>query len=628
MNRWMSLAMLLLAAPAVQAEEGYVTVVTGSRTERRAADAAVNTEVIDRRELRLSGATDLSRALDGHSGVSIDRSFRGAGLRLQGFDPKHVLVLVDGERIAGTLGGTLDLSRLRLEDVERVEIVKGAASALYGTDAMAGVVNLVPRRCASSTVEGRALGTSLAQVDLSGLAALGNETVCARLSGSFRRGPTLQLGTPGPATVIDGLLSADLGARLEWQPSEEVRVMASVQGAQADSDGVDASATGAVYDRLSRTQSIDATLRPEYHFEDGSRMSLSLRQSWFRHQLRSDQRHSDELDQYQDTHARIWHATSQYERTLGDLHALTVGLEGHFESLQSPRLESGTGSRLRGSLYAQDEWQVSQKRRLQLVPGVRFDADRQFGSRVSPRLAARWDVLDKVSLRTSVGFGFRAASFQELLLRFENTGVGYVVEGNPDLRPERSRSAQAGVQWQPHSKVAVTVDGFFNDVDDLIASTTLPRTSSVEPTRYGYLNVDRARLSGAEAGVRLRLVKGLRLDVAYSFWHALDLTRQRPLEGRPSHRATLRAGWEHRPWGLEAGANATWVGQRPVYLVVGDTETATHLPSYALVDLRVSKTLWRRLSLIAGVDNLLNSGDPLDLPIQPRTVYAGIGYRP
>lgn len=628
MTRALVVSALVLVSISAAADEEFVTVVTGSRTERRASDAVVATDVIDRKELRLSGATDLSRALDGHSGVSIDRTFRGAGLRMQGLDAKHVLVLVDGERIAGTLGGTLDLSRLRLEEVERVEIVKGAASALYGTDAMAGVVNLVPRRCRESTVEGRVLVTSLAQADVSALAALASDTVCARLSGSFRQGPTLQLGTPGPATVVDGLLSGDLGGRLEWAPSEATRVVASVQTSQANSDGIDASGTGAVFDRLTRTQSLDAMLRPEHTFEDGGRLSLSLRQSWFRHELRNDQRDSDQLDQYQDTRAQLWHATAQYERPLGDDHVVTAGVEGYTEALDSPRLDNEHGTRSRVSVFAQDEWQVTRKRRLQLVPGVRLDADMQFGTRASPRLAARWDALETLSLRASFGFGFRAASFQELLIRFENTGVGYVVEGNPELQPERSRSGQAGVQWQPHAQVAVSVDGFVNDVDDLITSATLPRTSPVGPTRYGYLNVDRARLSGVETGLRLRLLKGLRLDLAYSFWHAFDLSRERLLEGRPSHRATLRAGWEHRAWGLEAGSNITLIGRRPLYEEINEVETARTLPGYALIDFRIAKTLWKSLQLIAGVDNVFDSGDPLDLPISPRTFYAGIGYRP
>ncbi|HSP78591.1 MAG TPA: TonB-dependent receptor plug domain-containing protein, partial [Myxococcaceae bacterium] len=125
-----------------ESDQGKQTVVTASRTERKLEDVVVPTEVITRTQIEAHGARDLGQLLQQHPGVELVHTFRGTGLRLQGLDPEYVLVLVDGERVGGRVGTTLDLGRFSLRDVERVEIVKGPAAALYAADGIRGVVNL------------------------------------------------------------------------------------------------------------------------------------------------------------------------------------------------------------------------------------------------------------------------------------------------------------------------------------------------------------------------------------------------------------------------------------------------------------------------------------------------------
>lgn len=122
------------------------TVVTASRSPERLEDSAVATEVITRSDILASGARDASELLAAHPGLQVVQTFAGATVQLQGLSPEYVLVLVDGERVAGRVAGSVDLSRLSTEDIEQVEVVKGPSSVLYGSDAVAGVVNLITRR--------------------------------------------------------------------------------------------------------------------------------------------------------------------------------------------------------------------------------------------------------------------------------------------------------------------------------------------------------------------------------------------------------------------------------------------------------------------------------------------------
>lgn len=126
-------------------EASEVVVVTGTRTERALSDSVVTTDVVTQEQVLESGASDASEVLESIPGVVVTRSFRGAGVQMQGLDSQYVLILINGQRMIGRRDGVLDLSRIPAERIERIEIVKGAASALYGSDAIAGVINIITR---------------------------------------------------------------------------------------------------------------------------------------------------------------------------------------------------------------------------------------------------------------------------------------------------------------------------------------------------------------------------------------------------------------------------------------------------------------------------------------------------
>lgn len=120
-------------------------VITAARAEQARKDVTVATEVIGREEIEASGARTMDELLRAAPGIEVTPTFGGSGVRMQGLDPKHVLVLVDGRPVDGRVDGTVDLARLRVSDIERVEVVKGPSSALYGSDALGGVINIVTR---------------------------------------------------------------------------------------------------------------------------------------------------------------------------------------------------------------------------------------------------------------------------------------------------------------------------------------------------------------------------------------------------------------------------------------------------------------------------------------------------
>lgn len=605
------------------------TVVTGSRAERKAADAVVATEVITRTQIEALGARDLGALLQQHPGIDTVYSFRGTGIRLQGLDPEYVLILIDGERVSGRVGNTIDLSRYSLRDVERVEIVKGPASALYGSDAIGGVINLITRRIQQPVEAGAraSIGTRL-DIDTRGHAGAKLGPVELRLGGGYRQAQPYDLNPADAATSGAGFKRYDGDAALVVTPSSRVTVIGKAAYLRRDEDAVDVSDTGATFDRRGRQEQFDASLKAVWQAGDSTRLSARVRQSLFRDQLLQDQRGARFLDSYTQNVSRLWEASLQLDQQLGD-HALTAALDGLSELISSPRLSTGNGQRLRISGMVQDEWAVLPKGArptLTIAPGIRFDVDSQFGTAPSPRLAVKLDPSPEWTIRGSFGMGFRAPTFTELYLLFENTAVGYVVEGNPALKPETSVSGNLGVDWRPLDGWVVSGSLFHTSLTNLVDINTNDQPDPDNPAKFRYGNVASASTQGAELSVRAKLSRGAFIDVGYMGLATKNNVTGRMLEGRAPHRGTLQLGAKYRPFGLELAARASLVGARPFY-VDDDLDGATELVwARPYVDLEVNLTYTFRewLKVFVNGYNLLNSGDARFLTRPPIGVFGGV----
>jgi outer membrane receptor for ferrienterochelin and colicins len=294
-----------------------------------------------------------------------------------------------------------------------------------------------------------------------------------------------------------------------------------------------------------------------------------------------------------------------------------VGGEALRETLAADRLVMA-GVRWREAVYVQDEWRIGAEYRWLVVPAARVDHDSQFGTHATPRVAVRWDSTDRVAVRGSAGTGFRAPSFKELLLRFENPGAGYVVEGNPQLAPERSLNGQASVEWNARGTVWLAVSAFHNELDDLITSVTLDDGAAGGPRRFGYVNVGRARTQGVEG--MLRTERGrLGAELGWAYTRARDLDQERALEGVPGHRAAAALRWRDRAEAFTAVLDATMTGPRAFDGVTTD-------PRFE-IGARIARRFTGGFTFYLGVENLLDAGDDRFDPIAPRTLHAGVAAR-
>jgi outer membrane receptor for ferrienterochelin and colicins len=630
-----------------------IVVVTGRRSEEILGDAPIAIEVIDRQQIASIGARDVGQILSTQPGIQIERSFRGDAIQMQGLDPQHTLVLVDGERIVGARDGALDLTRFFASDVERIEIVRGPASAIYGSDAMAGVINIITRPSVSGLSAaglGRYGATRGAADVFSDIGQHGDawvnvsggvDKLRGRLSASYRREAPFDLIPQTPATTGNQLDLRNLQGRIDWIANERTRLPFSLRMQRREQLGIDESGTGAVYDRRIRTDETAYQFAPRFTLRQRDVLTTSLAYTQIRSQYSRDQRRDDDGDSFEDYRERLASARLQYDALLAKRLLMTSGIEALGQDLvcllpENAGAEEQDACRFdakeriqrgRISAYTQADITLTEgpKTYVVLSPSARVDVDSQYGVNISPRLTARVDPMDGLILRAGAGRGFRAPSLTELYLAFANPGANYRVSGNQDLGPETSLGSNISAELSRIRWFIATLNLFRNDLHDLIDTrlTNDPSQNGGEQL-FSYVNVKRARTQGVEAMWRIKATDWLVLDLTYTLTHARDLDERRPLSGRALQRGSARfaLGGETYPW--SASLRALTAGRRYFYTedVEGNTTKLT-ASAYLTADARCAYRIGSHFEPFLSAENLTDTGGT-NLPLRPVTLYVGL----
>ena len=468
----------LLIAPAIlmsgwlQAADitpGDTIVVTATRTEIPLRDATVPVTVITRDDIELSLATDLSELLRFEAGIDIGRNGgpgQATSLFLRGTESNHTLVLIDGVRMnPGTIGGAA-IQNVAPGLIERVEIVKGARSALFGTDAIGGVINVITRRADRSYVEGSFGAGSFDS--RSGQVSGGNRSE----AGEFGVNLNWQQ-TDGYAPRIDSdiergydNLSANIyGTRRFGAHELSVRHWR----AEGNVEYLDFFLTPVDQDYTNAVTAI--SLDTKVSQAGSSKLVLSYMQ--------------DEVDQQQAADFVESQRVSldwQYSHAFKD-HTVSAGVYAVAEDASS--LSFGTGfdedTDVR-AVFLQDQLTIG---RHKAFAAVRLTDHDSFGNHTSWNAEYAFELNDAWTVRAGLGHAFRAPDATD---RF---GFG----GNPTLKPETADEAQLGLQYAPGGRHSVDFELYANDIDDLI---------EFDLQTFTLQNIDKAEIRGAQLGYEFR----------------------------------------------------------------------------------------------------------------------------
>jgi outer membrane receptor for ferrienterochelin and colicins len=371
-------------------------VVTAARREQQLKDVAIATDIVSREDIERTGASDLASVLIEQTGIHLQGGHpAGAGVMLQGHGSERVLVLLDGQPMVGRISGVFDVSRIPTAAVERIEVVKGPQSTLYGSEAIGGVVNIITRTPPKNLLGASAEITAGTQERREGTVGItyGRGSIASSLDVSRRTTET----TPGLAQT-GGALAArtDVAAKLQWARDTVLSLEASVLAL----DERERWRTGTFYnfsDNVQWSGRMAAGWKLGRH-----RLTPTLFASVFDHRSRgSSEPKPIAGDTGQRQVQRLYQAELLYNVSLGEAaaHALDVGLTVRRDETETARVDGGVRSLTSVEPFAQLE--LAPTAALSVVPGVRVSHNTQWGTHVTPRLAARYHATESLTLRAS-----------------------------------------------------------------------------------------------------------------------------------------------------------------------------------------------------------------------------------
>ncbi|HEY7862872.1 MAG TPA: TonB-dependent receptor, partial [Thermoanaerobaculia bacterium] len=555
-------ALLLALAPhaLAQAQVAPVAeniVVSATASPEEIDEVASSVTVVTREQIEQNGwktVGDVLRSVPGVDVVTSGGPGSATSVFLRGANSQHTLVLIDGVRANSPFFPGYDFSLLSTRNVERVEVVRGPFSALYGSESIGGVVQVFTRPAGESFSATLAAEAGNAdQRDLSAFATAGSKSV--GVAASFRD------RQEDGERKNDDWEDRSGSLRLEGRFANDFRVAlegSMVEGELGLPGPVGAESPDSRYTNRQETVILPASFTPA----DGHRAQVTL--GWVR------ARPIFESPGFvSETDAQTLQARAADTFTAGS-HRITGFVEWQRWSVDD---ESNFGVALDGqraeiwSVGAEDSADLSAA--WQLTAGLRYDRHSEFGDALSPRAAISYRMRDGWKLRASGGTGFRAPSVGELY---------YPFSGNPDLDPERSVSFDVGVEKQiPGGRAALAI--FWSEFKDLIVFDFAIGVN---------FNVGRARSAGAELSWQQQVSPAVALDVGYTYLDTEDLDTGLPLIRRPEHSGF--AGATFRPLErLVISPRAVYVGSREDVLATNST-VHVQQPPYGRVDFYTSYT--------------------------------------
>lgn len=524
--------MALLPLHAAASEVGLDTVVvTATRTEKPLSSAPVRVQVVGRADIERKQATNLADALRDLGGLRLVpiHGKPGESVRIQGMESDHVLILVDGRPVSASTGSTVDARQVTTFGVERIEVIKGPASALYGSSAMGGVINVITGKSSGEASQGltaqigswddKNLDGEPGSYALSLNAARGGDNWIGQLllardhSEGFDLSPDTYANS-GAAGDQDNInLSGNLFVGDNWDLSVDARLYREDLQYRISSvspgapDGIIKKHKNGLVERDSLTFGADGYLGDGdfsgfVHLEDYEEVTEqdAIATPW--------------IDQSRTGRQETLRADLQWDRAIGAQQLLTVGLQlGRATLAQFQVLDNGTTATrvddIEGEVeqsnqdaYLQHDWTLAGGE-LELVSGLRLQHDSDFGTHLAPKISFRKTLTTDWTLRGSLGQGYRVPNLKERHYVFDHSANGYMVIGNPDLQPETNNSLQLSAHWAK-ARHNVSVGLFYNDLKDLI-DTALDRRTDAGIAIYNYQNVDEARIYGADIELQTQL---------------------------------------------------------------------------------------------------------------------------
>lgn len=609
--------LILTAAPT---KLGEVT-VTGNHMPGYQRDAVVPVQVLKAEDIEKRGAVTVRDLLaqELNLRVSFDPSL-GSSLTMQGTGGEHIKILIDGVPVIGRQNGNIDLGQLNLSNIERIEVVKGPMSVLYGTDALGGVINLITKTPAKEQWSGSASGyyESTGQYNADASIGLGFKNTSVTLNGG--------------RNFFDGWDPVNENNRsLLWNPREQH--FANLKATQTikklkltlqssyfreevinKADPVITPYAAYANDQYYFTTRFNNQIVGEWRMNNLSQLNMTGSYSHYQYEKNtyrknlvdlSEQLTADMMDDDTTTFDAVFARVTHVYGDANSKWSLLSGIDVNYETGRGKRIDNATHSMSDFAAYVSFDYKPF--RHLTIRPSARVIYNSQFNAPVIPSLSIMYRPAEKFTVRGSFSMGYRAPSLKEQHLNFVDNGI-HNVQGNPDLIAEKSNQFMGSVEYRVAGKdiVFTAEPGFFyNDIRNKISLVQF----NVNSNLYTYINLDRFNSRGVEFKSKISHKQfSVGGGVAYTgTWGTFEGDVEQPeIAWYPE----VNASADYTLLKTKSTVSVLWkyYGERPVFIMQGDGAVGRFLnESFQMLDASFNQNLMNdRVKITFGARNLLN----------------------
>ena len=622
-------------------------VVTGSGHHQRLKSTSTPVSVISSQEIRELGITTFDGALT-HlmPQVSMAPNSMGSQLRLNGLGNKYILILINGQKLSGDISNNVDLNRINMARVKRIEVLDGAASSLYGSDAIAGVINIITEQPTESDgfpvgitnttrISGNGELTESANLDIY-KNGFGSYTSFTHDRADSYRNNDLEYvkgsdteTQPSIAPLFTGYRASVLGQKFTYSPNQHLALNAGLDYSYKITDRPDTRAdiTGGT-DYEMRYKGLRWNLGGIYKFTQKNSLQADFTVDRFRY--------GKEYDVLSDAHAIGEYVQSKKQRMMEGQVKAILGLTAHSTTIFGAdwrkdylKATSGNIDQNVYTLAAYGQHEMKFLRDFTATLGLRLTHHETFNNHLTPKATLMYAPGD-FRFRATYSAGFRAPGLDELYYHYfsVNRGKAQISFGNKDLKPEKSHYLALNAEYRTQV-VAVSITGYMNRINDMVVKQNIdvddatrqmlmnefPEMTQDQADKmvsYAlYQNSDKGDVKGVLVNVSANVVKGLNLSANYAYTYARTCTDDAwtVLERSIRHAATIAANYHH-VWGkYRLNVNLNGRLQSKTYYT-GSYEDA---PGFGLWNLNTTHSFdvakWAYLEPSIGVNNIFDRVD-------------------
>jgi outer membrane receptor for ferrienterochelin and colicins len=651
--------------------------VTATRTIRQLSSLPLPAQIVSKKDIKQSNSLRLSDILNEQTGLITVPDFGGGeGIQIQGLDSQYTLILIDGVPLVGRSAGTLDLSRITVGNVRQIEIVKGASSSLYGSEALGGVINIITEK-PKTGFEGHinyrlgAFNTNDASTTINYKKdKLGVTGFLNRFSSDG-----YDLNDNDNQNTVDAYSNYTLNSKVTYDFNESTKLFVSGRFYKQYQDFI-------ASEELQGESDINewnGHLQLDYKYNDKWRSYFEFYATNYKADEFLDDSNGDRFSDsfFNQTMTRP-EVRATYSPT--DKSTFIGGLGLTHETLKRSDFQENPEF---NSPYVYLQYDTNPTDKVNILLGARFDSHNEYKSQFSPKGAIIYKINDNLAVKGSVGYGFKAPDFRQLYFNFTNATVGYTVLGYnavsgaieqleeegqianilvpldefyDELSPESSIGINIGTDYKLSTKLKFSINVFRNSIDNLIDTKIIANKNNGQNV-FSYFNVNKVYTQGLEFNTSYKPNNQWRISGGYQLLYARDkdaeeafknseiFARENPsspsfqldiddyfgLYNRSRHMANLKIFYTIPQWNLNTNLRTTYRSKYGLFDSNGNGYLDNYdnfVDSYTIIDFAINKVFYNNYQLGFGIDNLFNFTDTQNISnIAGRIIYGKLNIK-